>query len=131
MKALLDTHVFLWTLSNPKSLSKKASVIIADPENEIYVSVISFWEISLKYALGKLKLSGFKPKDLPNLAYKLNFSILTLEEKESASFNELERLHGDLFDRMLVWQAIQRNLSLISADQTLGVYEKAGLDLVW
>ena len=55
MRFLLDTHSFLWTLFSPDKLSKRARTSILDPENEVFVTVVSFWEISLKYALGKSK----------------------------------------------------------------------------
>ena len=65
MKYLLDTHTFLWILFEDEQLSEKAADVIRNPENDIYVSVITYWEISLKYAIQKLELRGISPDELP------------------------------------------------------------------
>ena len=132
MKGLLDTHSFIWTLLDTDKLSRKAVSVIKDSENEISVSSISFWEISLKYSLGKLELEGLTPEELPELALKTRLEIIALTAKESASFHHLPRFHHkDPFDRMLVWQAIKRNYHLISIDQDLDCYSEYGLRRFW
>lgn len=131
MKILLDTHAFLWSLLETKKLSPLVSHVLSDGDTEVFLSTVSFWEISLKYALGKLKLKGLEPSDLPKFAEKLDYKILPLDANESASFHQLKKLYGDPFDRMLVWQAIQQKLTLVSVDKKLKAYQKLGLALLW
>jgi PIN domain nuclease of toxin-antitoxin system len=132
MKGLMDTHCFIWTLLDAHKLSKKAASFIENPENEIFVSAINFWEISLKFSLGKLELNGLVPEDLPELALQTGLEIIPLDYGESASFHKLPCLvHKDPFDRMLVWQAIRTESYLISIDQDLDCYSKYGLQRLW
>ena len=132
MRFLLDTHSLIWSLFSPDRLSKKARTSILDPENDVFVSVVSFWEISLKYALGKIEIKGLNPEDLPAAAKEAYFETIELEPKEAASFYRLPRAgHKDPFDRLIIWQAIQRDFFLISADRDFGAYQKHGLELFW
>lgn len=132
MKLLLDTHSFLWALFAPDKLSKKARSAILSPENDVFVSVVTFWEISLKYALGKIKIKGLLPQDLPGAAREAFFEILRLEPEDAASFHALPRhAHKDPFDRLIIWQAIQRSCFLVSADRLFILYRDSGLKLLW
>src|SRR3989344_1459233 len=124
MNYLLDTSTLLWSLFSPKQLSKKARIILLNKHNAIYVSAISFWEISLKYSLGKLDLPNVEPQELLNVSKQSGFQILSLKADIVASFHQLPRAHKDPFDRMLVWQAIQSNYTLISKDKEMRKYEK-------
>jgi PIN domain nuclease of toxin-antitoxin system len=129
---LLDTHAFLWAVAEPARLSHEAADVIQNPGNRIHVSPVSFWEISLKYSLGKLKLMGKRPDDLPKALPILGFEVLSLTPEIAASFHRLPHLeHKDPFDRMLVWQAIQSQLTLVSADRQLRQYARSGLRLLW
>ena len=99
MNLLLDTHGFLWSLFTPDKLSKAAAREIKSPNNDVAVSVVTFWEISLKYALGKLELTGVKPEELPDSAGQMNLEILPITAAEASSFHKLPRLsHKDPFD---------------------------------
>ena len=132
MNVLLDTHSFLWSAFEPGRLSPTARKTITDPENAVYVSAISFWEISLKMALGKLMLDKITPEQLPDTAAQMGHELLPLAPDEAASFHRLPcRGHKDPFDRMLVWQAIRRQMTLISADSALADYTAEGLRLLW
>ena len=132
MNCLLDTHAFLWAAFAPRKLSRKAREAILDPENEMFVSVVSFWEISLKYAMGKIELSGVAPEDLPDAARRMGIEVLGLDSEDAASFHKLPRAaHKDPFDRMLVYQAIRSHKRLISCDAALAVYAPQGLELFW
>nr|EMN22659.1 toxin-antitoxin system, toxin component, PIN domain protein [Leptospira santarosai serovar Arenal str. MAVJ 401] len=82
MSYLLDTHVLLWVIGDSKQLSKKVAQIIEDQEVQIFVSSISLWEISLKFKLGKLHLSGFKPEGIPNYLKKLNINTIELNVED-------------------------------------------------
>ncbi|MCW7494720.1 type II toxin-antitoxin system VapC family toxin [Leptospira sp. 2 VSF19] len=132
MAYLLDTHALLWVIGDSKQLSKKITTIVQDQENQIFVSVISLWEISLKFKLGKLKLSGFKPEDIPKLLEKLNINIIELNQQEASSYHHLkEDFHRDPFDRMLIWQCISRKLTFISKDSEIKKYRISGLKTIW
>ena len=131
MNYLLDTHTFLWALMKPAELSGPASRIITSSTNEIHVSTISFWEISLKYSLGKLDLKGITPADMPEAAQAARFSILPIESEDAATYHQLlKTVHKDPFDRMIVWQCIRRHWPLISSDTLLHLYQPQGLILV-
>ncbi len=132
MKLLLDTHAFLWACMEPRKLGARARAAINDPASEVFVSAITFWEISLKYALGKLDLQGVTPDALPAAAGESGFNVLRLEPEHAASFHQLTRTsHKDQFDRMLVWQAIGADLTLISKEKFPAEYLKLGLRVVW
>ena len=132
MNCLLDTHAFLWTVFSPEKLGRKARTAIIDPNNEICLSSISLWEISLKFALAKLALENCTPESLVAVAREMGLTLSTATAEESASFHQLPRVpHRDPFDRMLAWQAIQRQLVLITKDAALPAYQEAGLKVLW
>ena len=100
-------------------------------ENEIFVSCITFWEISIKYSLNKLELEAVLPDELPNFAKRMNFEILNLTAEDAASFYRLPRTsHKDPFDRMIIWQAIREKMILLSKDSKIPAYQKFGLSLL-
>lgn len=116
----------------PEKLSKSTSRIIMSTENEVSVSVVTFWEISLKYAIGKLELSGVEPDQLPDFAEQTDINVLSINPYEASSFHRLPKLkHKDPFDRLIVWQAIQRKMTLISKDRAFREYGKFGLRTYW
>jgi len=130
MRFLLDTHCFLWAGFKPEKLSRQASEVICNPENDVFVSVVTFWEVALKYALGKIELTGIEPDELHSLAEEMGFDILTMGPEEAVSFYRLPRLpHKDPFDRMIIWQAIRHKMILISKDRSFKEYQKYGLKL--
>ncbi|MEW6667076.1 MAG: type II toxin-antitoxin system VapC family toxin [Thermodesulfobacteriota bacterium] len=132
MKCLLDSHSFLWAVFDPDKLSEPARDAIVRPENDVFVSVVTFWEISLKYGLGKLLLPKTDPEDLPGVAKQMGMNTLDLNPLEAAGFHRLPgRAHRDPFDRLLFWQAIQRKLTLISKDRALDAYSEYGLRTFW
>jgi len=128
---LLDTHYLLWAAADTKKLSKKINNIIIDPENTIVVSTISFWEVSLKYALGKLLITGFSPDQLPQACTEMGFYIESLSPIDSSSYHQLNpSFHKDPFDKMLIWQAICNKYTFISNDQSVEKYQSLGLRLL-
>jgi len=132
MNYLLDTHALIWALFDPEKLSPLVRDTIVSQENDIAVSVVSFWEISLKFAIGKLELYGVKPEELPDYAEQMDIEIIPIHSSEAASFYKLPRIeHKDPFDRMIVWQAIQRKIGLISKDHYLNEYQRFGLKTFW
>lgn len=132
MKYLLDTHVFLWTVFAPDKLSSKARKVIEDRDNEIYVSTVTYWEISLKYGLGKLILTNVLPDALPDISKQMDFETMNLDEHTASTFYKLPKnVHKDPFDRLVVWQAIHQELILITKDKRLSPYTKLGLKVLW
>ncbi|SFP50887.1 type II toxin-antitoxin system VapC family toxin [Hydrogenimonas thermophila] len=128
-KYLIDTHIFLWLVFDPEKVNTKKLEILKDPQNKIFIASISFWEISLKYNLGKLSLSGLTPDELPKVAQKMGIDTLEIEKEVMASFYKLPKVqtHKDPFDRIIIWQCINDNITLISQDRKFSEYESFGL----
>lgn len=132
MNCLLDTHVFLWAAFSPVKLSAKARKEIRSAENRVCLSTVSFWEISLKFALGKIDLVDCNPDDMPDIAAQMQIDVIQPTAQETASFHRLPKVaHKDPFDRMIIWQAIQQPLVLITKDSDISVYKKFGLKVLW
>ena len=119
MKLLLDTHIFLWALSEPNRLSQKQVIAMEDPTNTVYVSSISITEIAIKASLGKLELV-FDPLDA---AEKSGFVMLDFSAKDALILKDLPLHHRDPFDRMLITQAISRKLMIATQDSIIDQYD--------
>lgn len=131
MSYLVDTHILLWSLFSPGKISKKVKVILSDPEMTKFVSIITFWEISIKFSLGKLHLKGVLPDELPAIAMDSRFEILDLNSKTAASFYKLKKLgNKDPFDRMFAWQAINKDFVMLTSDKSFSEYKELGLKII-
>jgi len=119
---LLDTHTWLWWNGAPKRLPATVYRLLADPEQRIWFSVASAWEISIKAALGKLELPAPVAEYLPQRLKDNRFDLLTIDLPHVLGLAALPHLHRDPFDRLLVAQAIQEDLSLISGDPLIAQY---------
>lgn len=115
---LLDTHVLLWWLTTPEKIASTGHQIISNRNNIIYVSSVSFWEMSIKNSLGKLKL----PNNLLALTKTEGFKILPLQPEEGLSVANLPNIHQDPFDRVLIAQAKYNNLVLLTRDSKIQEY---------
>lgn len=122
MKILLDTHIFLWFISGDSRLSTDVRDIIRDPDNEIYLSVVSVWESIVKYQLGKLPLPESPETYLPKQRELHQIASLTLDESSIAQLAKLPPLHRDPFDRMLICQALQYGLTIATVDAAVRAY---------
>ena len=134
MKCLLDTCALIWLLSEPEKLGVKATELIRDRRTDVYVSTISFWEASLKSSIGKLTIEGVELEEVDSILIDdLFIGIIGLNEQESLSFHRLPFFggHRDTFDRMLVWQAIKRDMALLTSDPELEQYRQCGLRIIW
>lgn len=132
MRLLLDTHVFIWALTDPRRLSSAARVAITNTENELYVSSVSFWEIAIKLRSKRLAPIGHESSTLVEAAEAMGFIPIALTAVEAATQGNLtEDTHFDPFDRMLIWQAISRKMVLISKDSNFKRFRKDGLKLLW
>ena len=123
MKYLLDTHAFLWFVSEDNKLSSKARSIIKNSNNEVYFSAVSAWEMSIKIRLGRLTIEeDLEPFMIKQLAEN-NFSTLSITIFHSIHTSKLPDIHKDPFDRMIVAQAQVEDLSIISKDKNIKKYK--------
>lgn len=130
MRLLLDTHVFLWSISAPEKLPKNVRKEIEDKRNQAFVSAVTFWEIAIKVRLGKLTLGS--DDNVVDAATNAGFLLIPLTAEEAASSSDLsEQTHTDPFDRLLIWQAITRDLTMVSADAEFQLFKQDGLKLLW
>jgi PIN domain nuclease of toxin-antitoxin system len=132
MKLLLDTHTFLWAAFSPRKLSARARSVLVDQDNEVAVSSLTFWEISLKFSLGKIALEGCAPEELPAVALDMQFEMLQADATDMASFHALPKTaHKDPFDRMIIWQALRQGRTLVSKDSSFASCQGHGLKVLW
>ncbi|MBD3822465.1 MAG: type II toxin-antitoxin system VapC family toxin [Thiotrichales bacterium] len=126
---VIDTHIFLWLTFDPSKVDASKLAILKNPKNKVYVPNVSFWEIALKYQLGKLDLQGVLPTQLPDLAEKMGLDVLDITAETMASFFNLPKVdnHKDPFDRMIIWHCICNKATLISQDKKFPEYQKYGL----
>ncbi|NES17518.1 MAG: type II toxin-antitoxin system VapC family toxin [Symploca sp. SIO3E6] len=122
MRILLDTHIFLWFISGDTKLSKDVRDAIRDPNNEIYLSVVSIWEAIIKYQLGKLPLPEHPGTYLPKQRDLHQIASLALDESCVVQLMNLPLLHRDPFDRMLICQALQNGLTIATVDTAIRAY---------
>ncbi|MBF0491906.1 MAG: type II toxin-antitoxin system VapC family toxin [Deltaproteobacteria bacterium] len=128
MKLLLDTSVLLWIIfEERKKLSAKALEALNASE-EVLLSVVSIWEISIKYSIGKLKLKENPKKWIPSLIPQLGFQILPVLETHALTILDLPLHHRDPFDRLLIAQSKSENIPLISSD---GIFKEYDVECVW
>jgi PIN domain nuclease of toxin-antitoxin system len=121
MRLLLDTHVLLWAVASSRRLSKEARGLIVDPENEVFYSAASLWEIAIKSAL---KQADFRI-DVDVIAMALpesGFAELPVRAGHAVAVAKLPNVHHDPFDRMLLAQALTEPLVLITNDAVLTKY---------
>ncbi|WP_420462062.1 type II toxin-antitoxin system VapC family toxin [Candidatus Palauibacter sp.] len=118
-RLLLDTHVFLWCLSDVARISDLARSAIVDPRNEVFVSAITGWEIEAKRAKGRLDA----PEGLSTLVEKRGFTHLPLEFRHAEEAARLPVLHRDPFDRFLIAQARVEGLTLVTRDRRVLQYD--------
>jgi PIN domain nuclease of toxin-antitoxin system len=132
MNYLLDTHVVIWSVLDRSKLSQQVITELENSENRVFVSSLSFWEIALKFSSGKLRLNGVLPEKLPELLTEIGFEFISLSPTDASSYNKLTvSYHKDPFDKMLIWQAIQQNLILVTKDDRIKQYSSAGLKTIW
>ena len=116
MKFLLDTHVFLWFISGDTRLPAGWRDTIRNPQHEIFLSVVSLWEAIIKYQLGKLALPEPPQRYLPTQRERHQIANLPLDEASVQQLATLSPIHRDPFDRMLICQAVEHNLTIIVDD---------------
>jgi PIN domain nuclease of toxin-antitoxin system len=128
MRLLLDTHVFLWWISDDERVSRRGRKLIADPDNEIFFSVASAWELAIKAGLGRLELPDNPDRFIPKQLAENAFQPLPIQLRHALKVHSLPDLHRDPFDRMLVAQALCEDLAILSADRKMADYR---VKVVW
>src|SRR6476469_6278002 len=119
MRFLLDTHILLWFLENDPKLPDQIREVINNPENLVFVSVISAWKISIKQSLGKL----IAPSNLEEALRFSNFEVLSMTLAHGIRVADLPMHHKDPFDRMLISQALVEDLTIVTVDEKFKFYD--------
>lgn len=120
MKLLLDTHAFLWAISNDPKLSESTRAVIVDGRNFVYVSAVTAWEIAIKRTRGKLQMP---PIDYYEQLHLHRFTPLSITTEHALAVETLPAHHGDPFDRMLIAQAREEGLTLVTHDGRMNLYD--------
>ncbi|MDR1151400.1 MAG: type II toxin-antitoxin system VapC family toxin [Bifidobacteriaceae bacterium] len=126
---LADTHVLIWATTDPGRLPSAIGDILTDPRHTIGFSPVSLWEISIKFALGKLDLGGHTPDELAYVIRDSGFREYSVTSETFATSHRLPRRTEDPFDRLLIWQAIQAGTIFLTADHAVAQYVQDGLRL--
>jgi PIN domain nuclease of toxin-antitoxin system len=122
---LVDTHAALWVLEDaPQVPDAIRRLVTAEAPPRSYISVASIWEVAIKVGIGKLEA----PPDLVAAAEASNFAVLPIEPRHAWRVRELPHHHRDPFDRLLVAQAIEERLPIVSADPRFDAY---GVERIW
>jgi len=125
MKLLLDTHTFIWIVSEPDKLSSQVIDLFSSQENQVYLSAVNLWEIQIKTQLGKLKLD----RDLNDIVLRQsNLEALPVTFEHVLELGNLPTHHKDPFDRLLIAQAQYENLVLLSKDSVFSQYD---VSVIW
>ncbi len=128
MKLLLDTHTFLWWNMGDLQLSARARELIADGQNEVFLSAASAWEIAIKTARGKLILPEPPAQYISSRMNLYRFRPLPVQISHAAHIYELPPHHNDPFDRLLIAQSQLESMPLITKDEEIQRYE---LETIW
>ena len=118
MNLLLDTHVLIWCFENSKRLKASVREAITDSDNNVFVSAVSTWELTIKAALGKISI----PNDFEAQRKRCDFKSLSISIQHTLALKDLPDHHRDPFDRLLVAQALAESLTLVTHDSTIWNY---------
>ena len=122
MRLLLDTHTLLWWLAGDQALSDAAREAIADPDNEVFVSTASAWEIATKYQLGRLSGAALITADIAGAVASQGFTELPISIRDGQAAGGLPAVHKDPFDRMLIAQAVTAGMVIVSNEAMFNAY---------
>jgi len=123
LKFLFDSNVLLWSFSNRSKLTPRVRQIIDDPQNEFYVSRTSLWELSAAVAAGPISMPGNSIQALIDQIEIASLPILELENRYILRTETLPYHHSDPFDRILIAQALEENLTILSSDSKFPLYD--------
>lgn len=128
MRFLLDTCTFLYFLNDAPELSSNARIAIIQPKHDIYLSPLSAWEISRKWSKSALRLPGHPSVVIPAARRTAGFEELPLTEQDALLAEKLPQIHKDPIDRMLMAQALNHNLTILTPDK---IFESYPVRISW
>jgi len=128
MRAIADTHAFLWLLTDDRRLSRRARTIMEDDANTIYLSAASVYEISLKARLGRLVLPEAPESFIAGRLAIGMFRPLVISVAHAARAGSLPPIHRDPWDRLLIAQAQIESTPIVTADRSIGAYD---VETIW
>jgi PIN domain nuclease of toxin-antitoxin system len=128
MNLLIDTQVLIWWAANSNRLGQGARELIAAPQNQVWVSVASIWEISIKTSIGRLEISAILTARMSDDLERHGLRSLPIEVRHALAVRELPLHHRDPIDRMLIAQARCEDLTLLTADRSLTAYDVRTID---
>lgn len=129
MKFLIDTHILIWLAVSPERISKSAFEIIENPQNDLYVSTVTLWEIAIKLSIKKLNLKGLEISDLVQICNEQGIKIVQLPVSAVSKYRILpiKDNHRDPFDRALIALCISDGYVFLTHDSKISQYEEDGL----
>jgi len=122
VKLLLDTHTFLWSVGDDPRLSATARQNISDPSNDLFISIASLWEATVKITIGKMRVPGDSIDYLLHRATQTGVTTLPILSMHLQQLQKLPMLHRDPFDRILVAQSMVEKMPVVSVDSQLRQY---------
>ena len=128
MRLLLDTHVLLWWVEDAPQLSRQARILLGDDRNDCFVSLVSAWEMAIKAGTGKLNLAVSVQRYFQEQLPANDFRLLPITLEQVTRVETLPHHHRDPFDRLLIVQALQEGLSLVSIDLA---FDRYGVTTIW
>ncbi|MEW6044956.1 MAG: type II toxin-antitoxin system VapC family toxin [Bacillota bacterium] len=128
MRALLDTHAFLWWVTDDPNLSQRVREVIGDGQNEILFSTASAWEIAIKAGLGRVQFPADLEGFITEQVHRNAFEVLPVQLSHALKVFGLPDYHRDPFDRMLVAQALVEGIPILSADSQFARYP---VQVIW
>jgi PIN domain nuclease of toxin-antitoxin system len=128
MKYLLDTHTFLWFINDDASLSSTAKALIEDPENTIYLSIASIWEMAIKVSLGKLEMPSPFTDFIDEQLSKNTIILLNIKIAHTGIVATLPFHHRDPFDRLIIAQSSVEDIPVIGKD---AIFDDYGIKRHW
>ena len=128
MHFLLDTHTFLWWITDDPHLSERARQVISDPENDIFLSAASGWEMAIKTQLGKLQLPDHFEQFIAEQLFRNNITSLPVMMSHALHVQSLPLHHRDPFDRLLIAQSQLEKMPIITTDSVFADYD---VEIVW
>jgi PIN domain nuclease of toxin-antitoxin system len=128
MRVVIDTHVLIWAGLSPARIGKRATAILANRSNEVYVSAASAWEIATKVRLGKLPGAETLERDFIDSVQEAGYTFLPITAAHALRAGRLRGDHRDPFDRMIAAQALAEDIPILSTDTKLDSF---GITRIW
>lgn len=127
MKLLLDTHTFIWFVEDDSYLPQKLKLLIEEPQNEIFLSIVSLWEMAIKIQLKKLNINK-SINEIINFSIENGFILLPILPEHIIRLSQLEFHHRDPFDRMIIAQGLAEQQKIVGKDIT---FDKYNANRIW